>query len=25
MTLSIPFPFWMAAEQKVARLEVNIG
>jgi len=25
MSLSIPFPFWVAAEQKGARVEVNIS
>jgi len=24
MSLSIPFPFWVAAEQKAARVKVNI-
>jgi len=25
MSLSIPFPFWVAAELKMARVEVNIS
>jgi len=25
MNLSIPLPFWVAAEQKMARVEVNIS